>query len=43
MPKPVVLVGSLDTKEMEFLFVRDLIQAEGLNTLLVDFGVLGDP
>lgn len=43
MPKPVVLVGSLDTKGDEFQFVRDLIQAQGLETILVDFGVLGDP
>jgi uncharacterized protein (UPF0261 family) len=41
--KPIVLVGSLDTKEDEYLFVRDLIQAQGVPTLLVDFGVLGDP
>ncbi len=43
MSKPVVLVGSFDTKGTEFLFVRDLLQAQGLETLLVDFGVLGDP
>lgn len=43
MPKPVVLVGSLDTKGDEFQFVRDLIQAQGLATILVDFGVLADP
>ena len=43
MGKPVVLVGSLDTKGEEFQFVRDLIHERGLNTLLVDFGVLGDP
>jgi uncharacterized protein (UPF0261 family) len=43
MGKPVVLVGSFDTKGVEFLFVRDLLQAQGLESLLVDFGVLGDP
>ncbi len=43
MPQPVVLVGSLDTKGEEFQFVRDLIQAQGLETILVNFGVLGDP
>jgi uncharacterized protein (UPF0261 family) len=41
--KSVVLVGSFDTKGAEFLFVRNLIQARGLETLLVDFGVLDDP
>ncbi len=43
MPKPVVLVGALDTKGAEFQFVRDLIQSYGLPTLVVDFGVLGEP
>jgi uncharacterized protein (UPF0261 family) len=43
MPKTVVLVGALDTKGQEFAFVRDLIAGEGLDTLMVDFGVLGEP
>lgn len=43
MPKPVVIVGALDTKGEEFAFVRDLIAARGLETILVDFGVLADP
>lgn len=43
MPKPIVLVGALDTKGAEFQFVRELLQAQGLETILVDFGVLGDP
>ena len=43
MPKPVVLVGALDTKGEEFRFVRDLIRMRGLETLVVDFGVVGDP
>lgn len=43
MPKPVVIVGALDTKGEEFRFVRDLIAARGLQTILVDFGVVGDP
>lgn len=43
MPKPVVIVGALDTKGEEFRFVRDLIMARGLETILVDFGVLGEP
>jgi len=40
--KPIVMVGSLDTKGAEFQFVRELIRAQGLETLMVDFGVLGD-
>ena len=43
MVKTVVLVGSLDTKGREFAFVKGLIEKEGLNTLVVDFGVMGEP
>ena len=43
MPKPVVLVGTLDTKGAEFWFVRDLLHGRGLEVIVVDFGVLGDP
>ena len=43
MSKTVVLVGSLDTKGPEFAFVKELIENEGLETLVVDFGVMGDP
>ncbi|MCX7853522.1 MAG: Tm-1-like ATP-binding domain-containing protein [Caldilineales bacterium] len=43
MPKPIVLVGALDTKGAEFQFVRELLQAQGLETILVDFGVVGEP
>ena len=43
MSKTVLLVGSLDTKGPEFAFVKELIENEGLETLVVDFGVMGDP
>ena len=43
MSKTVVIVGTLDTKGAEFAFVKDLIEKEGLNTLMVDFGVMGTP
>jgi len=43
MAKTVVIIGALDTKGHDFLFVRDLIRARGLETLVVDFGVLADP
>lgn len=43
MTLPIVLVGALDTKGEEFRFVRDLIRARGLEILVVDFGVMGDP
>jgi uncharacterized protein (UPF0261 family) len=43
MPKTIVLVGSLDTKGQEFAFVKDLLTNQGLNTLVIDFGVMGPP
>src|SRR4051794_20436368 len=43
MTKTVVIVGALDTKGAEFAFVKDLIERQGLRTLVVDFGVLGNP
>lgn len=43
MPKTVVIVGALDTKGKEFAFIKDLIQKQGLSTLVLDVGVLGDP
>lgn len=43
MQKTVVIVGALDTKGKEFLFVKGLIEKEGLRTLVVDFGVMGTP
>jgi uncharacterized protein (UPF0261 family) len=43
MPKTVLLVGALDTKGEEFAFVKGLIEAAGVRTLVIDFGVLGQP
>ncbi len=43
MAKTIVIVGALDTKGKEFAYVKDLIQKEGLNTLTIDFGVMGAP
>lgn len=43
MAKTVVIVGALDTKGAEFGFVRDLVAGRGLETLVVDFGVMGTP
>jgi uncharacterized protein (UPF0261 family) len=43
MPKTVVIVAALDTKGHEFAFVKDLIEKQGVQTLVVDFGVLGEP
>jgi uncharacterized protein (UPF0261 family) len=43
MSKTVVMVGSLDTKGQEFAYVKKLIEAEGLDTLVIDIGVMGEP
>jgi uncharacterized protein (UPF0261 family) len=39
MPKTVLLIGTLDTKGAEFAYVRDLIQARGHQTLLLNAGI----
>jgi uncharacterized protein (UPF0261 family) len=39
----VMLVGTLDTKGVEFVFVRDLLRSAGLSTLVLDAGVMGPP
>jgi uncharacterized protein (UPF0261 family) len=40
---PVLLVGTLDTKGVEFRLVRDLLRAAGVECLVLDAGVLGPP
>src|SRR5947207_3170380 len=40
---PIILLGTLDTKGVEFAFVRDLLQGQGLETLVIDAGVTGPP
>ena len=39
----VVLLGTLDTKGREYEFLRDQVQAEGCEVLLVDAGIVGPP
>jgi uncharacterized protein (UPF0261 family) len=39
----VVLVGTLDTKGIEYAFVRDRLRERGVDIILVDAGVLGTP
>ena len=41
--KTVVLAGALDTKAAEFAWVKALIEKQGLRTLVIDVGVLGEP
>jgi uncharacterized protein (UPF0261 family) len=39
----VVLVGTLDTKGVEYDFLRDRIRERGVDVLLIDAGILGEP
>jgi uncharacterized protein (UPF0261 family) len=39
----VVLIGTLDTKGLEYAYVRDRLSEAGVDTVVVDTGVLGDP
>ncbi|MXZ17600.1 MAG: UPF0261 family protein [Rhodothermaceae bacterium] len=41
--KKILLVGTLDTKGMEYAYARELIQSRGLPCILMDVGVKGDP
>src|ERR1019366_64226 len=41
--KTVLLVGGMDTKGEDFAHVKHLIEQNELKTLVVDFGVLGEP
>jgi len=43
MAKTILLIGTMDTKEAELLFCRDLIRRAGFNVLLMDAGILRDP
>jgi uncharacterized protein (UPF0261 family) len=40
---PVLLIGTLDTKGVEFQLVRDLLQSAGVDCLVLDAGVLNAP
>jgi uncharacterized protein (UPF0261 family) len=39
----VVLVGTLDTKGVEYAYLRDRVREHGCDVLLVDAGILGEP
>jgi uncharacterized protein (UPF0261 family) len=43
MTKTILLVGTMDTKEEEILFCRDLIRKRGLKVVLMDAGILREP
>ena len=41
--KTILLIGTMDTKEEELLFCRDLMIRKGFQVLLMDAGILQDP
>ncbi|SDS04116.1 Uncharacterized protein, UPF0261 family [Paenibacillaceae bacterium GAS479] len=43
MAKKAILVGALDTKGTEFHFVKGVIESLGIDTFVIDTGVLGTP
>ena len=43
MAKHIVLVATLDTKELEARYVKDLIESRGHIPVVVDCGVMNDP
>jgi uncharacterized protein (UPF0261 family) len=43
MGKTIVLVGTLDTKGIEFGYVKDKIVEQGHQVIVVDVGILGSP
>lgn len=43
MLKTILIIGTLDTKGAEIGYLRDRIQALGLQTIVVDDGILGEP
>ncbi len=43
MKGKVLIVGSLDTKGTDFLFVRNIMRDAGTETLSIDIGVIGEP
>lgn len=43
MNRTILLIGTMDTKEEELLFCRDLIREKGLGVLLMDAGIIRDP
>lgn len=42
MHKTILLVGTLDTKGLEYAYVRKLIQERGHRTIVLDAGIFGD-
>ena len=43
MAKTVGIVGTLDTKGMEFQFIKERIEASGTSTYVINTGIMGEP
>jgi uncharacterized protein (UPF0261 family) len=43
MPKHIVILSSLDTKGQEAKYLKDLIEAQGFKTILIDTSIGGEP
>ncbi len=43
MAKTVCMVGTMDTKGIEFGFIKEQIEAAGVTTCVVNTGILGEP
>ncbi len=41
--KSVIMVGTMDTKGEEYEFIKDIIEKQGINTIVIDAGVMGEP
>ena len=43
MRKTVCLIGTFDTKGLEFQFLKNQIESEGISTLTINAGILSEP
>ena len=43
MSKTVCIVGTMDTKGLEFSFIKAQIESTGTSTCVINTGILGEP
>ena len=43
MAKTVCIVGTMDTKGIEFAFIKEQIESTGVSTCVINTGILGEP
>lgn len=43
MQRIVAIIGTLDTKGVEYKFLKDQLEANGVSTLVIDTGIVGEP